>query len=89
VEGADGRQGLQEILAELTASAVHVTCRQIDDEPAEKSAATPVGRTKVAAKENVRPVETAEGDEFVQKALGVFEARVLKVTELASKQSEP
>ncbi len=88
VEGVDGRQRLQEILAELTGAAVHVTCRQIDDEPAEKPAAAPVGRTKIAAKENVRPVETAEGDEFVQKALGVFEARVLKVTELASKQSE-
>jgi len=88
VEGTDGRQGLQEILAEVTGLSVVVTCRQADDEAIPKPSAAPSGRTRIVAKENVRPVETAEEDEFVQKALNVFEARVLKVTELASKQSE-
>ncbi len=88
IEGSDGRQGLQEILAEITGSSVHVTCRQGDDEGAEKPTAIPAARTRIVAKDNLRPVETAEGDEFVQKALSVFEARVLKVTELASKQTE-
>lgn len=88
VEGADGRKGLQEILAQVTDAPVHVTCRQADDEPVEKPSPAPSGRPRVIAKENLRSVDTAEKDEFVQKALSVFEARVLKVTELAAKQPE-
>ncbi|MBA3312366.1 MAG: DNA polymerase III subunit gamma/tau [Planctomycetaceae bacterium] len=88
VEGTDGRQRIQEILAEMAGRPVQVTCRQADDEALQKVPVAAPNRGRPARNERQRPTEVPEEDEFVQKALSIFEARVMKVTELSARPSE-
>ncbi|MGC1275196.1 MAG: hypothetical protein WBC44_15940, partial [Planctomycetaceae bacterium] len=87
VDGPNGRGRVEELLAELTGQPVRLTCRLADDEPttaaATTAAATTASRRRTtAASERRRSTEVPEDDEFVQKAVSIFEARVLRVTEL-------
>ncbi|HEX6986560.1 MAG TPA: DNA polymerase III subunit gamma/tau [Planctomycetaceae bacterium] len=84
-----GRGRVEELLAELTGRPVRLTCRLAEDAPAATTAPpAPPSRARTAAKERQRPAEVPEEDEFVQKAVSIFEARVLKVTELGGPTGE-
>jgi hypothetical protein len=90
IDGPNGRGRIEQILAELAGRPVRLTCRLADDEPsAPTAAATPAPtRGRPAAKERQRPAEVPEEDDFVLKAVSIFEAKVLKVTELGGPAGE-
>lgn len=86
VEGPNGRSRIEQLLAEITGQSIRLSCRLADEDPATspENAANVTGRGRPgASRERQRAAEVPEEDEFVQKAVSVFEARVLKVTELS------
>jgi DNA polymerase-3 subunit gamma/tau len=88
VEAADHRKRIEGILEEVAGQPVHLTLHQVDDEPRKNVSSPSAARGRTTTNERQRPAEVPSDDEFVQKALNVFEARVLKVTELSSRPSE-
>lgn len=82
VEGPNGRGRIEQILAELAGRPVRITCRLADDEPAAAASPPQTARVRASGKERQRPAEVPQEDDFVQRAVNLFEAKVLKVTEL-------
>jgi DNA polymerase-3 subunit gamma/tau len=79
VEGPNGRSRIEQILAELTGQPIRLTCRLAEEDAPAKAAPVVPSRGRV---ERQRPAEVPNEDDFVQKVVNLFEARVLKVTEL-------
>jgi len=88
IEGPSGRGRVEQLLAELTGRQVNVNCRLIEDEAAAASTAPAPSRGRPVAKERQRPTQVPEEDDFVLKAVNLFEAKVLKVTELGGPSAE-
>lgn len=84
VEGAGGRGRVEQLLAELTGRQIKLSCRSLEEGGAAPAAARP----RPLAKERQRPAQVPEEDDFVLKAVNLFEAKVLKVTELGGPSGE-
>lgn len=86
VDGPDGRRRIEEVLETLAGQPIQVSCKTFDD----SVNATPSSesRSRVVRKERQREAEVPEDDDFVQKAVSIFEARVMKVTELNAPATE-
>ena len=82
MEGPSGRGRVEQILAELVGRSVRVTSRLADEAAGSSPQPTAPLRGRTTAKDKQRPAEIPDGDAFVLRAASLFEAKVLKVTEL-------
>ena len=78
-ESASGRSQIESALLELTGQPVRLVCRE-DSETAPSEPPATASRVRPATRQ--RSTDVSDADEFVQRVVSLFEAKIVKVSEL-------